>query len=441
MIQTLCQLNRIAISFATFWCERHDLRRKLYGQESKGRFSNQDRLIFEQQYYVVSYFLKNAFGENDNPDLLECSQHIMKVLHSGIFIQALFQIRQPRKPGRNTNTGNREQDKITSDIQGLQQNNAELQNMTEMNAYKISRILEILGDKVSSTYGNEEKMTEDFKQQKITLHKTQSLNSCKDELSRFYENREKLLEKHRQFLARTMSSISRPQGKKTTIQDTENSRKLARVSASITLPTITEIYNKRFDQLGLTSPPKPTNDNMPSIARTTPNMPEVSEAPDIPMDKRQKLEPSRNDSNESDKTGIPKMINTEVMNRHANDTPSSRTLLGKRRCNTTRETTMQLEEAESGSNCCESIDHKDESFIDDHERDILQNIQMVIKSDSEKYEGSNISSSDEELIADTESEDAEMDQDNFSLEEFCEDESEEEPLVQSDRFSEVENDG
>ena len=190
MIQTLCQLNRIAISFATFWCERHDLRRKLYGEESKARFSNQDRLIFEQQYYIVSYFLKNAFGKNDNPNLLQCSRHIMKVLHSGLFIQALFQIRQPRKPGRNTITSNKEQREITSDIQGLQRNNAKLQNMIEINAYKISRILEILGDKVPAIYGNEEKMAQDFIQQKTTLHKTQGLNSSKDELSRFYESRE-----------------------------------------------------------------------------------------------------------------------------------------------------------------------------------------------------------------------------------------------------------
>ena len=158
------------------------------------------------------------------------------------------------------------------------------------------------------------------------------------------------------------------------------------------------------------------------------------------MDKRQKLESSKDDSNDSDKTGKEKIIDTQVMNHQANNVPSCRSLLGKRGNNTMRETTVQLEEAESGSNCSKSIDHEDESFINDEEREILQDMQMVINSDNEKYEGSNISS-DEELIADTESENAEMDADNFSLEEFCEDEFEEEPLVQSDQFLEIENDG
>lgn len=91
LVQTLCLMNYISIMFATFWCARGSLRGGLKG-EGRDRFTDGERLDFDQQYAIVSYFLKDVSLDKKWPkseQVLACARHMMRVFHGGAVIQAI----------------------------------------------------------------------------------------------------------------------------------------------------------------------------------------------------------------------------------------------------------------------------------------------------------------------------------------------------------------
>ena len=94
MIQTLCFMNRIAMTFATFHCHRTEISPYLYGPHAKD-FSEDDVLLFEQQSHIVNYYLGDFTEKpqdlaSKHRFVLKCAHHMMKILHGGLITQSIL---------------------------------------------------------------------------------------------------------------------------------------------------------------------------------------------------------------------------------------------------------------------------------------------------------------------------------------------------------------
>ena len=104
LVQSLCMMNYISVMFAKFWCANKTLRGALNGEQTSSRFSDAERLKFDQQYAFVSYYFGDVSVDyrdwSDGEKVLFFARHMMKKLHAGAIIQAvLYLIRSCRSHG------------------------------------------------------------------------------------------------------------------------------------------------------------------------------------------------------------------------------------------------------------------------------------------------------------------------------------------------------
>lgn len=98
LMQTVCIMNQIAITFATFWVHRLALRACLANKYGECRYSPYDITTYKELECIVGYFLRKVDADPEIKDLdrgeklLHLAQYMMKLLHSGIFMQSIFSI-------------------------------------------------------------------------------------------------------------------------------------------------------------------------------------------------------------------------------------------------------------------------------------------------------------------------------------------------------------
>ena len=204
LIQTLCLMNRIATSFASFWLCRNSIRKSLYRPEHHGTFSDKDRLVFEQQHYVVSYFLKDVVPEKGigrEEYLLACAQHMMKVLHAGLIIQSIFAISTSGglcdlvRISKEKDVEEDAKDGLQlGDLSELRKVSMKANEQSELNAMKISELCEILREK--------EIIEEDFEEEiEKKFYEKGREEEFEYELLDFYNGRNKLIQISRKKVA------------------------------------------------------------------------------------------------------------------------------------------------------------------------------------------------------------------------------------------------
>lgn len=96
LFQLVCMMNRMAVTFSTFWVNRDFFESILKG-EASDKFTGFDVLYYEQIKHLVAHFMEGvgdgmAAAGNEEDYLLFCAQHILKVLHAGLFMQSIFWI-------------------------------------------------------------------------------------------------------------------------------------------------------------------------------------------------------------------------------------------------------------------------------------------------------------------------------------------------------------
>ena len=108
LVQTLCLMNRVAITFASFWQYSEYARKFLHDKKSRAIFSEEERIALEQIYAVASYFFADlvvpdvAVDGNKGgkgPTHLDCARHMLKSMHAGAMIQAMFLTSEQKREG------------------------------------------------------------------------------------------------------------------------------------------------------------------------------------------------------------------------------------------------------------------------------------------------------------------------------------------------------
>ena len=148
LIQMLCLMNRISILCATFFCHRSKIWKVLYNEETAHKFSDDDRLLFEQQNFLVAFFLRKVIPSEEPTDdakqadkdgyLLKCAQHMMKVLQAGQVIQSLVIL------SSSSNAPTARDEAPTKHGHGTENIDAKMPEGKNLEAFKITEIIDTL---------------------------------------------------------------------------------------------------------------------------------------------------------------------------------------------------------------------------------------------------------------------------------------------------------